>query len=131
MRLVLITLLAASAVFCDQRFVSYIDHLTSYWGANSVSKAIGVPGYNADLEYDVINLAFKLSNRAADAAQVWANPFGFMDKNDCPLGKTADEVQKFWRKQFHDQGKKVMVSAFGATDFPTSNDPDTTCTDIA
>lgn len=76
-----------------QRFVSYIDHLSSYWGPDTVSEAIGVPGYNTDVEYDVMILAFKLSDRAADAVDVWSNPFGYMERSNCPLGSTVSEVQ--------------------------------------
>lgn len=72
--------------------MSYIDHLTSYWGPDSVSSALGVPGFNNNTEYDVINLAFKLSNRAADAVDVWSNPFGYMDRMNCPLGNTTAEI---------------------------------------
>jgi len=53
--------------------------LTSYWGAESVAKAIGVPGYSDPDLYNVINLAFLLNYGTADAASVWANPFGFME----------------------------------------------------
>jgi len=51
--------------------VSYIDHLSSYYGAESVAAAIGVPGYANDTSYNVIILAFLENYGAADAVSVW------------------------------------------------------------
>lgn len=59
--------------------VAYVDRLSSYWGAANVAAAIGLPGYAKSTLYNVINLAFILENGEADAASVWANPFGFME----------------------------------------------------
>uniref|UniRef100_A0A6B2LFD3 GH18 domain-containing protein n=1 Tax=Arcella intermedia TaxID=1963864 RepID=A0A6B2LFD3_9EUKA len=36
-------------------------------------------------------------------------------------GKTTPEIQKNWMNIYHKAGIKVLVSAFGATDFPTTD----------
>lgn len=66
--------------------VSYIDALTSYWGAHQVAEAIGLPGFSIPTKYNYLLLSFLLSYGPADAASVWANPFGFMDKLNNPFG---------------------------------------------
>jgi len=42
-------------------------------------------------------------------------------------------VQQAWLKAYHNKGIKILVSAFGATQFPTSQgfDANTTCTNLA
>jgi len=76
----------------NYRLVSYVDALSSYWGAHPVAEAIGVPGYSIPTKYNVLILSFLLTYGAADAASVWANPFGFMDKASCPFGQTVPDV---------------------------------------
>ena len=62
---------------------------------------------------------------------MWTNPLiNFGDNN--PFGKTNDEIQKTWRRLFHEKGIKILVSAFGATENPTSggHDPVTCATKL-
>lgn len=40
------------------------------------------------------------------------------------FGSSNDEVQKNLKKMYNDNGVKIMVSAFGATEFPTSGGVD-------
>lgn len=39
------------------------------------------------------------------------------------LGKTNQEIRASLKKAYNDNGVKVLVSAFGATEMPTSRDP--------
>ena len=52
---------------------------------------------------------------------------------DNPWGNSTAEVQAAWRKLYNDAGIRIVVSAFGATDFPTSvgASASETCDDIA
>lgn len=54
-----------------------------------------------------------------DSAQIWAN-FGQYGMDMLGFGKTTAEVQKKIRQLYNDHGVKILVSAFGATEFPTS-----------
>jgi len=56
-----------------------------------------------------------------DAALVWTNlnQYGLST-----LGSTNRAIQKAVRKKYNDAGIKVIVSAFGATEFPTSRGMD-------
>jgi len=59
--------------------VSYIDRLTSYYGAASVAAAVGVPGYANNTMYNVLILSFFCSYGPSDAVSVWADPFWYID----------------------------------------------------
>ena len=43
---------------------------------------------------------------------------------DSGLGKTNSEIQKNIRKKYNDGGVKILISAFGATEHPTSEGVD-------
>ena len=63
----------------NEILVTYVDRLSSYWGAISVSDALAVPGFSPDVQYNVIILAFVLEYGAADAADIFAKPFNYME----------------------------------------------------
>ncbi|KAJ3205272.1 hypothetical protein HDU82_005308 [Entophlyctis luteolus] len=70
-------------------------------------------------EYNVVNLAFWLSSGPADAAYTWS---------------TMDQTTKTQiLNKLHSSGKLLLVSAFGATEFPTTGglDPITTAMNLA
>ena len=74
------------------------------------------PNYDS---YNTINLSFWTNGGAVDAALVWANLITYVS-TDNPWGSTTAEVQQAWLTAYHNAGKKVLVSCFGATEFPTS-----------
>jgi len=47
------------------------------------------------------------------------------------LGSTDADIRAKLRKAFHDAGKRIVVSAFGAFNNPTSEDPTAVCTRLA
>lgn len=85
-----------------------------------MSDALAVPGFSPNVPYNVIILAFVLEYGSADAADIFARPFSYMEMNNNPLGSTKEAVQKYWLDAYHKAGKKVLVSAYGSTIFPTS-----------
>ena len=81
-----------------------------------------MPGYaqSNTPDYNYIMLAFWFCGTSPmDAAQVWTN-FGSYGMLNLGLGATTQEVQKASRKKYNDAGIRILVSAFGATEFPTS-----------
>jgi chitinase len=113
-------------------YVSYIDSLSSWWPPTATAAAMAVPGYATTTAYNVIILAFWLTTNPTDIASVWADPLRFFS-TDNPWGTTKDLIQKNLIKAYHSKGIKVLVSAFGATEFPTTAgaDPVKTCTNLA
>jgi len=110
----------------------YIDGLNSWWPPTAIAASMGVPGYAHNSSYNVINLAFWLNSGSADAALVWGNVYTYVS-SDNPWGGSNQAVQRAWLERYHSAGVKVLVSAFGATEFPTSAgvDPVKCGTDLA
>jgi hypothetical protein len=87
---------------------------------------MGVPGYAKSTPYNYVALAFwTYGGGALDIVSIWADPVKYFgtDSNN-PFGKTKDEIQKALKKNYNDNGVKILISAFGATEFPTSNGVD-------
>jgi len=116
----------------SQQAVVYIDAINSWWPPTAIAAGIGVPGYAQNTSFNVINLAFWLNSGSADAALLWANAYTYVS-SDNPWGTSNSAVQAAWRQRYHSAGIKIMVSAFGATEFPTSAgvDPVTCGTNLA
>ena len=97
---------------------AYIDRMLSWYGM-SVATGLGIPGY-ATHDYNFIIFAFWSCNSGPlDVSLVWQNLSLYLGQNN-PYGKTNEEVQIGARKAYNDGGVKVLVSAFGATEFPTT-----------
>lgn len=62
-------------------------------------------------------------------ALVWAQASKYFSW----LGTNTTEIQLQLKKKFNDAGKKILVSAFGATEFPTTEgkEPVKTANDLA
>jgi len=99
--------------------VIYIDALNSWWPPTAIAASLGIPPYAHKSDYNVINLSFWLYGSLADAVQVWGNAYTYVS-SDNPWGGSTSAVQKAWVNAYHAAGIKVIVSAFGSTEFPTS-----------
>lgn len=102
------------------KFVTYINQISSWWPPTSIVKDIGLPGYASKTAYNILNLAFWLKNGGAvDVGAIWADPLKYFSV-DNPWGKSIQQIQQSLIKIYHSQGIKVLISAFGATEFPTT-----------
>jgi len=108
-----------SGVNAAPKAVIYIDAINSWWPPTAIAADLGIPGYAHSSSYNYINLAFWLTSGSADAALLWANAYTYVS-SDNPWGGSTSAVQAAWRKLYNNAGIKVLVSAFGATEFPTS-----------
>lgn len=109
-------------------FVSYVNYLNAWWPPEAVAASIGVPPYSHSYAYNTINLAFWTTNQGpVDAALLWCNAITYVS-SDNPWGSTTAEIQTAWINLYHQYGVKVLVSAFGATDFPTTQGADPVAT---
>lgn len=113
--------------------LTYIDKFNSWWPQPAILAGLGVPGYtNGALPYNYVALAFwTASGGPVDAALVWSNPLYFIGAGY--VGDTIQEIQANLKKNFTNAGVKLIVSAFGATENPTSEnlDPVQVGTDLA
>mgnify|MGYP001323148856 CR=1 FL=1 len=110
--------------------LAYVNGMNSWWPATAIAAGLGVPGYAQNHSYNYIVLAFWLTSGAADSALVWANPTMYMG-TDSVFGKTTSDIQQSLKKLYNNAGVKIMVSAFGATENPTNQDPSTVATKLA
>ena len=98
---------------------AYIDKMTSWYGMN-VAKGLGLPGYAAPHEYNYIIFAFWSCNQGPlDVALAWQNISMYLGEKN-PFGSTDRDVQLGMKKVYNQAGIKIIVSAFGATEFPTT-----------
>lgn len=74
-------------------------------------------------------LSFWLTTGTADLAYIWENAATAMSF----VGGDTQTIQKKLKKMYNDKGIKLLVSAFGATEFPTSagKDPIATANSLA
>jgi len=115
------------------RYVTYINALMSWWPPTAIAAGMGVPGYAPVSAYNVINIAFWTSNAGpVDAGLVWAHPINYVS-TDNPWGQTDEAVRAAWLAAYHASNISVAISAFGATDFPTSQgaNPEQVATSLA
>jgi len=98
--------------------------MNQWWPPDKIAAGMAVPGYAVNHSYNVVNFAFWTTGGPVDIATVWANLITYIS-TDNPWGaKTLAEAQKAWIDIYHAHGIKVLVSAFGSTDFPTSRGVD-------
>ncbi len=101
---------------------TYVNFINGWWPASTIAAGMAVPGFAKSHTYNYVALAFWSYNGALDIAKVWENPTMFMGA-ESSLGKTNQEIRASLKKAYNDNGVKVLVSAFGATEMPTSRDP--------
>lgn len=109
----------------DPRFTIYLDKITSWWPPTAIAASLGVPGYaKYPNQYTHLYLSFWTSNSGpVDAALVWSDALKYFSSQN-PWGNTTDAIQKALKQKYNAAGIKLMVSAFGATDFPTTEGAD-------
>jgi chitinase len=117
--ILLITLLSYLLCVESSRSVVYINRLNS-WSPEGIPASIGVPGSATNSSYNVFNLAFWLSTGPVDSAEVWSNALHYTGTTNNPWGNTTQAIQSAWVRRYHSYGIKILVSAFGATEFPTT-----------
>jgi chitinase len=103
----------------------YIDSIPQWWPPAAIATGIGVPGFASRNICNYVALAFWMSTGAADCVLIWSDPVKFFGP-DSQFGRTKQEIQLNLKKRYNDAGVKIMISAFGATEFPTSAGRDPT-----
>ncbi|XP_031472548.1 uncharacterized protein LOC116244853 [Nymphaea colorata] len=102
----------------------YINILNDWSSPQGIAKSLGVPGYAAPHKYNYICLTFWTINQGpVDAAYVWNNSKTYLS----PLfGNTDTAIKANLKKIYNDNGIRLMVSAFGSTETPTTSGYDPT-----
>lgn len=97
---------------------AYIDKILDWGSPQGIAKSIGLPGYAPAHKYNYVCFSFwTYSYGPLDVALVWnqsSTYFGSL------FGSSDASIRNNIKKIYNDNGIKVMVSAFGATENPTS-----------
>ncbi len=91
-------------------YFAYVDGVTVWWGKEFLA-GLGVPGYASTNPYNYFALAFWLTTGPVDVALVWAKAETYFSW----MGDNTTKIQQQLKKAYNDAGKRLMVSAFGAT----------------
>lgn len=112
--------------------MTQIDRINQLYPVGSLAAALGVPSEASHAEYSYINLGTLMEDNPHGAAMIWANPVAYFGR-ETAYGETKEEIQTNLINEFHAAGIKVLVSAFGMAEYPTSQgyDAGTTCTQMA
>ncbi len=103
----------------------YINTLRDWSSPQGIARSMGVPGYAPAHKYNYICLTFwTYGGGPLDIAKMWNNPTTYIGKST--FGATDVEIRTNLKKIYNDNGIKLMVSAFGATEQPTSAGYDAT-----
>ena len=102
-------------------YAVYVNTLNQWWG-DAVAAEIGATNPRG---YNTILLAFWIPNQdgtsnPVDAAVVWAQPDRFFDIQNSQFGTVPEQIRTNLVNEYHKNGVKILVSAFGGTSFPTS-----------
>ena len=93
-----------------------------------MARDMGIPGYASPNNYNYIAFAFWLTSGPTDIAILWSNPMAYFQT---AFGSNKEETQTFLKQKFIDNGVKLLVSAFGSTNYPTSLNPVDVAQDLA
>ena len=108
--------------------LTYIDGFTQWWPPSAIAQGLAVPGYTqggVPLPFNYIALAFwTYGTGPVDAATVWSNPLYYIGAG--VFGDTTEQIQLTLKANYTKAGIKLLVSAFGATENPTSSGYDAT-----
>jgi hypothetical protein len=104
--------------------LTYIDRFNQWWPPAAIAQGLAVPGYTTNaLPFNYIALAFwTYSTGPVDAALVWSNPLYYIGAE--AFGTTKLEIQQTLKANYTKAGIKLLVSAFGSTENPTSSNYD-------
>lgn len=99
---------------------AYVNIIKDWSSAQGIAKSIGLPGYAPSHNYNYICLTFWTAQFGPlDAALLWNNSLSYF--GSATFGTTSAAIRANIRQIFNSNGIKLMVSAFGATETPTSS----------
>jgi len=99
----------------------YIDKISNWGSAAGLAASLAVPGYAPPHLYNYVVLSFWLyPSGPADAALLWANPSTYFGTASS-FGSTDSQIRTNLKSLYSSNGIKLMVSAFGSTQSPTSS----------
>ena len=98
---------------------TYVDKVSTWGTIAQIAAGMSVPNYSTNL-YNYVCLTFwTCAAGPVDMAVVWSNPMNFIGAGE--FGSTNDEIRTNMKGNYSSGGVKLLVSAFGATEYPTTS----------
>lgn len=99
---------------------AYVNSIKDWSTPQGLAKSIGLPGYAPAHSYNYICLTFWTAQFGPlDAALLWNNSLNYFGSST--FGSTSETIRANIKQIFNSNGIKLMISAFGATETPTSS----------
>ena len=99
---------------------TYINKINNWWPPEKIATDLGVPGFSNYHMYNYVAFSFwTYQNGPVDIALLWSDPMKYFG-NPNNFGSSQDQVQKNIKAKYNNAGIKLMVSAFGSTELPTT-----------
>ena len=105
------------------RSLVYVNRIGDWSSAAGLAASLGVPGYAPPNAYSVFALSFWVSGGPSDALLPFCDPethFGMSS----PLGGSKSAIQAHILARFREAGKRLIASAFGDSQKPTTENLD-------
>ena len=97
---------------------TYINRIDKWWPPSDTLAQMAVPQYSQPHSFNYVALTFWTCEKGPlDITKMWDDPIKYFGEE---LGKNKVEVQNFLRKKYNDAGVSIMISAFGAAEYPTT-----------
>ena len=112
---------------------TYVNRIDKWWPPAEVLSGLGVPGYAKKTSYNYFAFAFWTSNNGPfDIAKIWMDPLTYLSA-ETEFGTNNDDIRNNILRKYHANGIKVLVAAFGDSNYPTTEkkDPVSCATEIA
>lgn len=100
---------------------TYVNKINNWWPPEKIAEGLGVPEFAKYHIYNFIALSFwTFQHGPVDMVTLWSDPVKYFGA-DSKFGTTKDQIQKHLKQKYNSNGIKLMISAFGATEFPTTS----------
>jgi hypothetical protein len=100
---------------------TYVDKVSTWGTIKQIAAGMSVPNYAQPANlYNFVCLTFWTCGAGpVDMAIVWSNPMNFIGAGE--FGSTNDEIRTNIKGNYSSKGVKLLISAFGATEYPTTS----------
>jgi hypothetical protein len=109
---------------------TYVDTISGWSTPQAIATSLGVPGFAPTNIYNYVSFTYWLSTGCTSVGLLWNNPTYFLGTTS-QFGSTNDMIQKSLKQKFNNAGTKILISAFGPVQLPTSGGLDPIATAIS
>jgi hypothetical protein len=95
-----------------------MDSINSWWPPEKTVAEMGVPSFSPDNDYNHwVMGTWTCQNGAFDVAKLWSSADYYLSHT---FGNSSQQIQAFLKQKYLNEGKQIVVKAFGLAESPTS-----------